>query len=69
MYTFTNKLRNFSIVFMMVGFLGLVYGFLSMPSTIKDAQAMVAEVHHSDEDHQEAAHRADHVTDVDQKKH
>jgi hypothetical protein len=67
MYTFTNKLRNFSIVFMMVGFLGLVYGFLSMPSTIKDAQAMVAAVHHSDDDHQEDAHGADHVTDADQK--
>ena len=66
MYTFTNKLRNFSIVFMVVGFLGLVYGFLSMPSTVKEAQAMVAEVHHGDEHQQEAAHGADHTMDTDQ---
>lgn len=66
MYTFTNKLRNFSIVFMVVGFLGLVYGFLSMPSTVKDAQAMVAEVHHGDEHQQEAAHGIDHSTDAEQ---
>jgi hypothetical protein len=66
MYTFTNKLRNFSIVFMVVGFLGLVYGFLSMPSTVKEAQAMVAGVHHADEHQQEAAHGADPATDADQ---
>jgi hypothetical protein len=66
MYTFTNKLRNFSIVFMVVGFLGLVYGFLSMPSTVKDAQAMVAEVHHGDEHQQEAAHGINHSTDAEQ---
>ena len=51
---------------MVVGFLGLVYGFLSMPSTVKEAQAMVAEVHHGDEHQQEAAHGADHTTDTDQ---
>ncbi len=66
MYTFTNKLRNFSIVFMVVGFLGLVYGFLSMPSTVKEAQAMVAGVHHGDEHQQEAAQGSDHATFVDQ---
>ena len=51
---------------MVVGFLGLVYGFLSMPSTVKEAQAMVAEVHHGDEHQQEAAHGADHATDAEQ---
>jgi len=66
MYTFTNKLRNFSIVFMVVGFLGLVYGFLSIPSTVKEAQAMVAEAHLGDEHQQEAAHGADHATDAKQ---
>ena len=66
MYTFTNKLRNFSIVFMVVGFLGLVYGFLSMPSTVKEAQAMVAEVHHGDEHQQEVVQGSDHATFVDQ---
>ena len=66
MYTFTNKLRNFSIVFMVVGFLGLVYSFLSMPSTVKEAQAMVAGVHHGDEHQQEVVQGSDHATFVDQ---
>ena len=41
MYTFTNKLRNLSIILMVAGFLGLTYGFLSAPNSIEDAQAMV----------------------------
>ena len=51
---------------MVVGFLGLVYGFLSMPSTVKEAQAMVAGVHHGDEHQQEVVQGSDHATFVDQ---
>ena len=46
MYTFTNKLRNLSIILMVAGFLGLTYGFLTAPNTIKEAQAMVDATHH-----------------------
>jgi len=65
MYTFTNKLRNFSIILMVVGFLGLTYGFLTSPDTVEEAQAMVADPHHGDghgADHGEAhdAHADDH---------
>ena len=49
MYTFTNKLRNFSIILMIIGFLGLTYGFLTAPNTIEQANAMVADdPHHGD---------------------
>jgi hypothetical protein len=48
MYTFTNKLRNLSIILMVAGFLGLTYGFLTAPNNIKDAQAMVDDTHHGD---------------------
>ena len=54
MYTFTNKLRNFSISLMVIGFLGLVYGFLTVPDTVEEASAMVADAHHG-EDHGEAS--------------
>ena len=37
---------------MFVGFLGLVYGFLTVPDTVEEASAMVADVHHG-EDHGE----------------
>lgn len=49
MYTFPNKLRNLSITFMIIGFLGLTYGFLSAPATIEESKAMVAASH--DEGH------------------
>ena len=45
MYTFPNKLRNLAIVFMAVGFMGLVYGFLAAPNTIEEAKAIVAANH------------------------
>ena len=41
MYTFPNKLRNLAIAFMVVGFLGLTYGFLTAPATIEESKAMV----------------------------
>ena len=49
MYTFPNKLRNLSFTFMIIGFLGLTYGFLSAPATIEESKAMVAASH--DEGH------------------
>ena len=45
MYTFPNKLRNLALAFMAVGFIGLVYGFLSAPTTIEEAKAIVAANH------------------------
>ena len=48
MYTFTNKLRNFSTILMLIGFLGLTYGFLTAPNTIEQANAMVADPNHGD---------------------
>jgi hypothetical protein len=76
MYTFTNKLKNFSITLMVVGFLGLTYGFLTAPETVEEATAMVADAHHGEghgdahsdtahEDHHEAAsdHGEEHAED------
>ncbi|MDC3215826.1 quinol:cytochrome C oxidoreductase [Flavobacteriaceae bacterium] len=45
MYTFPNKLRNLAIAFMVIGFLGLAHGFITAPSTIEEAKAMVASSH------------------------
>tara|TARA_A100001011_G_scaffold213571_1_gene221696 strand:+ start:640 stop:2049 length:1410 start_codon:yes stop_codon:yes gene_type:complete len=45
MYSFTNKLRNLSIILMVIGFLGLTYGFLTAPNTVEQANAMVADGH------------------------
>ena len=45
MYTFPNKLRNLAIAFMVIGFLGLAYGFIKAPKTIEEAKAMLASSH------------------------
>ncbi len=58
MYTFPNKLRNLAIAFMVIGFLGLTYGFLSAPATLEESKAIVA-ASHSDghgTSHEEASH-------------
>ncbi|THD69005.1 quinol:cytochrome C oxidoreductase [Robertkochia marina] len=57
MYTFSNRLRTAAFVLMIVGALGLVYGFFSAPSTEAEAMAMVADAHHGD-DHGAATHDA-----------
>ncbi|MFZ9074455.1 MAG: quinol:cytochrome C oxidoreductase [Flavobacteriaceae bacterium] len=58
MYTFPNKLRNLAIAFMVIGFLGLTYGFLSAPANLEESKAIVA-ASHSDghgTSHEEASH-------------
>lgn len=42
MYTFSNRLKIGSFILMAVGVLGIAIGFLSAPSTIEEAKAMVA---------------------------
>jgi hypothetical protein len=42
MYTLSSKLKLTAIIFMIVGALGLVYGFIAAPSTIEDVKEMMA---------------------------
>jgi len=46
MYTFSNRLKIASFVLMAVGLLGIGIGFISAPSTVEEAKAIVAS--HSD---------------------
>jgi len=64
-YTLPNKLKIFAIVLMAVGFLGLLWGFLAMPSSVEEAQAMVATEHHG-EGHGTAT---EHATDAAHDEH
>ena len=47
-YTLPNKLKLFAIVLMGIGFLGLLLGFLSVPTTVEEAKAMVTTEHHGE---------------------
>jgi hypothetical protein len=42
MYTFSSKLKTFSIVLMVLGLLGIGYGFLTAPKTIQDVEKILA---------------------------
>ena len=41
MYTFSSKLKTFSFVLMLVGVLGIGYGFLTAPKTIQDVETIL----------------------------
>ena len=48
MFTLTNKIKTFSIALIVLGLLGIAYGFYSAPSTIEEAKEIVASSHHDD---------------------
>ena len=54
MYTFSGKLKTFSIVLMILGVLGMGYGFLSAPKTTEEVKEILA--------HEDGAHGDEHVT-------
>ncbi len=45
MYTLPNKLKLFAIIFMVVGALGIIGGFLTAPSTTAEVKEMMADDH------------------------
>lgn len=63
MYTFSNKLKTFSFILMLVGALGIAYGFFNAPSDINEvAEILHAAEHHHGHDHSHDAHH-DHDED------
>ncbi len=49
MYTFSSKLKTFSFVLMLVGVLGIGYGFLTAPKSIQDVETILASESHGHE--------------------
>jgi len=45
MYTFSKKLKTTALILMILGLVGIVYGFLSAPKTIEEAEKIVAATH------------------------
>ena len=46
MYTFSSKLKTFSIILMALGVLGIGYGFLTAPKDIQEVEAILAAESH-----------------------
>ncbi len=63
MYTFSSKLKTFSFVLMLVGVLGIGYGFFTAPKTIQDVETILASESHE----HGAAHNAQAVEKHDVK--
>ena len=49
MYTFSSKLKTFSLILMAVGLLGIGYGFYSAPKTIEEVEKILASENHGHE--------------------
>ncbi len=61
MYTFSSKLKTFSLILMVVGLLGIGYGFLTAPKDIKEVEAILAaEDHGHGGGHEAAGHQSGH---------
>lgn len=59
MYTFSSKLKTFSFILMIVGLLGIGYGFLTAPKTIQEVeQILAADSHGHGGGHEAAGHEA-----------
>ncbi|QRM89073.1 quinol:cytochrome C oxidoreductase [Lacinutrix sp. WUR7] len=59
MYTFSNKLKTFSFALMILGLLGVGYGFMTSHKSFEDVEAILAEeAHHGGGHGEEAAHAA-----------
>ena len=46
MYTISKKLKTTALILMTLGLVGIVYGFLTAPKTLEDAEAIIAASHH-----------------------
>jgi hypothetical protein len=62
MYTFSSKLKTFSIILMVLGLLGIGYGFLSAPKDIQEVEKILAADAHgahgsAHEESAEASHK------------
>ena len=55
MYTFSNKLKTFSIILMVLGLLGVGYGFMTSHKSFEEVETMLAE---------ESAHGGGHATEA-----
>ncbi len=45
MYTFSNKLKTFSFILMIVGIIGIGYGFYTVPKNLEEVETMITASH------------------------
>jgi hypothetical protein len=55
MYTFSSKLKTFSLILMVLGLLGIGYGFLSAPKNIQEVETLLASDAHGSHESSKSA--------------
>ncbi|HLA55481.1 MAG TPA: hypothetical protein VK623_05250, partial [Flavobacterium sp.] len=65
MYTFSSKLKTLSFILMIVGILGIGYGFLTAPKDIQEVEKILAAEEHHEGKHAEATHEEAPVAPVE----
>ena len=45
MYTFSNNLKTFSFILMIIGIIGIGYGFYSVPKNLEEVETMITANH------------------------
>ena len=70
MYTFSSKLKTFSLILILLGALGIGYGFLTAPKDIQEVETLLsAESHHEGGSNANEAHAVEENSAVAAEKH
>ena len=73
MYTFSNKLKTFSFILMILGALGVGYGFMTSHKSFEEVEHLLAEESHGGGHGEEVAHAVpsldEHATDSHEESH
>ena len=64
MYTLSNRLKLVSIIFMVVGLVGLVFGFATKPNSIDEVKEILASHHDSHGGSHGSEHAQEHASDA-----
>ena len=55
-YNFSSKVKIFSLSLVVIGLMGIAYGFYSAPSTVEEAKEIVANMSHGSDHGGESDH-------------
>ena len=70
MYTFSSKLKTFSLILILLGALGIGYGFFTAPKAIQEVETLLsAESHHEGGSNAHEAHTVEENSAVAAEKH
>jgi hypothetical protein len=68
MYTFSNKLKTFSFILMIIGIIGIGYGFYSVPKNLEEVETMIT-ASHSHGEHSKVEVKKDAKSIAENKEH